>query len=178
MSSSAQAKQISVYTSFVCRLQVGFLLSPFPIASVAVWITVFAHFERCLNLFQLIARHHSTGARLFCIWKFFKAAALYVTQQTCICHKIFPGTHNVFFTEIYVASCKKRIAKLLILPFSIFAAYLKLPILICLSAAQRLDWGEKLKQVISRDNPYVLWHVSSWWEFVFMCLCGLTWYRI
>ena len=26
----------------------------------------------------------------------------------------------------------------------------------CLSAANRLDWGEKLKQVISRDTPYVL----------------------
>lgn len=28
--------------------------------------------------------------------------------------------------------------------------------LCCLSAAHRLDWGEKLKQVLSRDTPYVL----------------------
>ena len=32
------------------RLCVRFLLSPFPIVSVAVWITDFARFDRCLNL--------------------------------------------------------------------------------------------------------------------------------
>ena len=34
--------------SFMCTL----LLSPFPIVSVAVWITVFTRFGHCLNLFQ------------------------------------------------------------------------------------------------------------------------------
>ena len=34
-------------------------------ASFGVWITIFA---RCLNLFQSITKHWSTGAKLFCIW--------------------------------------------------------------------------------------------------------------
>ena len=46
MSSSAQATQIYPYASFVCTLQVRFLLSPFPIVLVAVSITVFARFDR------------------------------------------------------------------------------------------------------------------------------------
>ena len=54
--SSSQAKQISVYASFVSTLQIRLLLSPFPIVSVAVWITLFA---RCLNLFQSITKHWS-----------------------------------------------------------------------------------------------------------------------
>ena len=37
----------------------------FPIVSVAVWITVFTCFDRCLNLLQSITKHCSTGARLF-----------------------------------------------------------------------------------------------------------------
>ena len=54
------------YGSFVCMIQVPFLLSPF---SVAVWITVFARFDCCLNLFQSIAKHWNTGAKLFSILK-------------------------------------------------------------------------------------------------------------
>ena len=59
------------YTSYMCTLQVRFLLSPFPIVSVAVWITVFACFDLYLNLFQSITKHCSTGAKLFCIWNIF-----------------------------------------------------------------------------------------------------------
>ena len=57
------------YASFVCTIQVLFLLSPFLIVSVAVWITLFARFERCLKLFHSIIKHWSTGAKLFRIWK-------------------------------------------------------------------------------------------------------------
>ena len=66
MLSSAQATQVVkyLYTLFVCTLQVRFLLSPFPIVSFAVWITVFAGLDPCLNLFQSITK---TGAKLFCI---------------------------------------------------------------------------------------------------------------
>ena len=47
MSSSAQAKLHKyLHASFVCTFQVRFLLLPFPIISVAVWITVFARFDR------------------------------------------------------------------------------------------------------------------------------------
>ena len=53
-------------TSFVCTLQVRFLLLPFPIVSVAIWVTFFAHFDRCLYLFQWI----------FCIWNFLPAVFL------------------------------------------------------------------------------------------------------
>ena len=50
--------------SFVCTLQVHFLLSPFPIVAVAVWITVFARFGRCfhhsiLTIEYRVARHLS-----------------------------------------------------------------------------------------------------------------------
>ena len=65
ISSSRQAKLC------VCTLQVRFLLSPFPIVSVAVLITVF---DRCLNLFQSITKLCSTGAKLFCIWNFLSAS--------------------------------------------------------------------------------------------------------
>ena len=74
MSSSAQAAQIYIRSrtaSFVCTLQIRFLLSPFPTVSVAVWITVF---DRCLNLYQSITKERSTGAKLFCISKFLSAA--------------------------------------------------------------------------------------------------------
>ena len=63
MSSSGQATN-NPYVSFVCKLQVSFLLSPFPIVSVAVWIAVFAHFDRCLNLFQSITKYWNTGANI------------------------------------------------------------------------------------------------------------------
>ena len=63
------------YASFVCTLQVCIKGSmPFSIVSVAVWITVFARFDRCLNLFQSITKHCSTGAKLFCIWSFLFSA--------------------------------------------------------------------------------------------------------
>ena len=69
MSSSAQATQLPIYintASFMCTLQVRFLSSSFPIVSVAVWITVFARFDRCLNLFsQQITKHWSTPLELF-----------------------------------------------------------------------------------------------------------------
>ena len=60
VSSSAQGTQIPV--SFVCvyASSIRFLLSPFPIVSVAVWITVFARVDRCLNLFESITKHCST----------------------------------------------------------------------------------------------------------------------
>ena len=44
---------------FVSMLQVRFLLLPFPIASVAVWITVLSCFGHCLYLFQSITKHCS-----------------------------------------------------------------------------------------------------------------------
>ena len=50
ISSSSQATQIYLYVSFVCTLQVRFLLSLFSTVSVAVWITVFARFDRFLAL--------------------------------------------------------------------------------------------------------------------------------
>ena len=62
------------YASFVCTLQVRFILSQFPIVSVAVWITVFDRFDRCLNLFESTTKHWSTGAKLFRIWNFLSAA--------------------------------------------------------------------------------------------------------
>ena len=50
---------------------VRFLLSPFPIVSVAVWITVFARFDRCLNLYfnRLQNNGSLAGGKLFRIWK-------------------------------------------------------------------------------------------------------------
>ena len=62
------------YGSFACTLQVSFLLSPLSIASVAVWITVFARFDWCLNLFQSIIKYWSAEAELFCIWNILSAA--------------------------------------------------------------------------------------------------------
>ena len=62
------------HSLFVCTLQVCFLLSPFPIVSVAVWITVFACFYHCfrlfLSLFESISINYETRvlvAKLFCI---------------------------------------------------------------------------------------------------------------
>ena len=53
-------------------LQVRIILSPFVIVSVdAVLINVFARFDRCLNLFQSITEHWSTGAKLVYIRKFY-----------------------------------------------------------------------------------------------------------
>ena len=49
-------------TSIVCTLQVRFLLSPFPIVSVAVRITVFARFDQIY-----FNRSQNTGAKVFCI---------------------------------------------------------------------------------------------------------------
>ena len=48
---------------FVCTLQLRFFLLPFPIVSVAIWITVLSCFGHCLNFnpFQ------KTGAKLTCI---------------------------------------------------------------------------------------------------------------
>ena len=45
----AVVKPENISSSETNTLQVLFLLSPFPIVSVAVWITVFARFGRCLN---------------------------------------------------------------------------------------------------------------------------------
>ena len=57
MSSCVQATQVPI-RAFVCTLQERFLLSAaFPIVSIAVWVTTFARFDRCLNVFQSTARH-------------------------------------------------------------------------------------------------------------------------
>ena len=62
--SCAQAIQVSVH--FVCvRFKYKLLLSPFPIVSVAVWITVFALFYHCLYLFQSITKPCCTRAKLY-----------------------------------------------------------------------------------------------------------------
>ena len=52
------------HASFVCMLQ----------AYTLPFISVFARFARCLNLFQSITKHCTTGAKLFCIWNFLSAA--------------------------------------------------------------------------------------------------------
>ena len=70
ISSIAQATQIP--ERFVCVYASSTL--PFIAVSnrfIAVWITVFARFDRCLNLFQSITKHWNTGAKLFCILKLF-----------------------------------------------------------------------------------------------------------
>ena len=56
-------KQIPLYASFVCTLQVRFLLSP-----------RFQSFRSLFDLFQPITKHCSAGAKLFCIWNFISAA--------------------------------------------------------------------------------------------------------
>ena len=49
------------------------------ICVVAVWITVFARFDRCLNLFQPITKHCSTEATLFCfISRALKGPLIYI----------------------------------------------------------------------------------------------------
>ena len=69
------------YVRFVCMftLQIRFLLSPFAIVWVAVWITVFARFDRCLNYFNLL---QNTGANLFCIWNFLSAVIFLLLSVT------------------------------------------------------------------------------------------------
>ena len=80
MSSSAQAKQIYPYASFLCTLQVRFLLTPFPIVSVAVWITVFTRFYRCWIYFNRL--QNLNGAKLFGIW---------IIERTSNTNKVYRG---------------------------------------------------------------------------------------
>ena len=54
------------YSSFVCTLQVRFLLSPFPMVSVAVWITVFNSFRSLFESISQSCMHlQNTGAKLY-----------------------------------------------------------------------------------------------------------------
>ena len=61
MSSGAQTTYTNTnkrtYASFMCTLSSRLPFIPFPIVSVAVSITVFASFDRCLNLFRSITKH-------------------------------------------------------------------------------------------------------------------------
>ena len=68
------------------RLCLRFFLPAFQIVSVAVWITVFARFDRRLIicLFQSITKHWSTGARLFCIWNFLYLKYFFVIRELLI----------------------------------------------------------------------------------------------
>ena len=91
-------RSVCAYASII-----RFLLSPFPIVSVAVCITVFTRFDRCLNLFQSITRHRSAGTKLLCIWNFLSAAffgirVLYVP----VCY-IFPCV--ICSRVLYVPVC-------------------------------------------------------------------------
>ena len=89
ISSSRQAKLC------VCTLQVRFLLSPFPIVSVAVLITVFALFDRCLNIFQSITKHSNTGAKLSYIPAFVRKQGSYAVQSVSTCFQL-SNWHDVF----------------------------------------------------------------------------------
>ena len=54
------------------RWQIRFLLSPFPIVSVAIWITVWVIF----NWLQ------DTEAKLFCIWNFLSAVSFFGIRES------------------------------------------------------------------------------------------------
>ena len=54
----------SIVTSAVDIHNKTRFLSPFPIPSVAIWITVFARFDRCLNLFQSLFKSISIDYKI------------------------------------------------------------------------------------------------------------------
>ena len=101
MSSSAQAKQIYPYASFLCTLQVRFLLTPFPIVSVAVWITVFTRFYRCWIYFNRL--QNLNGAKLFGIW---------IIERTSNTNKVYRGylccvtMSRLPFIAVYNSFCR------------------------------------------------------------------------
>ena len=89
------------YASFVCTLQV--------LPCIAISNRFSLCLDHCLNLFQSITKHCSTGAKLFCIWNFLSAAFfgiresplralciftyVYVQGNACIELAWYPGNH-------------------------------------------------------------------------------------